>query len=351
MNILCFGGGAIGSYIGGSLGLAGNQIVYVERASSAERLKANGIRIHKINGETAELKNIQAFDQAEEALNFCSYDLAIMAVKSFNTEDVLNSIRPFKTKLPPFMSLQNGVENEEKIAGLVGRENVIPVSVCTAISRGEAGEIRVEKLRGIGIADGLAFSKPLYEACKAAELKPGLCSNGQNMKWSKMISNLLSNAASAILDMTPAEVFSNPISYDLEVRQIREALSVMKAMNISPINIPGVPVSLLCWIMMKLPENISRPLIQKSVGSGRGGKMPSFYIDLHAGSKQSEVEYLNGAVVRAAKKFGQSVPVNQCYCETLEALAAGTLPLDTYQHDPEKLRKACLPAFDRPDAI
>jgi ketopantoate reductase len=129
-----------------------------------------------------------------------------------------------------------------------------------------------------------------------AQLNP----NPEDMKWSKMITNLVSNASSAILDMTPAEIFSNPGLYRMENRQIREALSVMQALNIKPINLPGTPVRLLVFAIQQLPLVISRSILAKAVGGGRGGKMPSFHIDLHAGRKKSEVDFLNGAVVRMA---------------------------------------------------
>ena len=146
------------------------------------------------------------------------------------------------------------------------------------------------------------------------------------------------NAGSAIFNMTPAEVFSDPDGFALEMKQIRETLDVMKALGISPVNIPGVPVKALCFAVRCLPGFLTRPILVKAVGGGRGGKMPSFYIDLHAGRKESEVEFLNGAVVRYGEKLGVDTPVNKAYYEVLTQLARGTLPLNTYERNPGKLR-------------
>ena len=339
MKILCFGAGAIGSYIGGSLALIGNPLTFIERREYLPSLTENGIRIEDIHGEEHHLTRFNAYASADEALNNQSFDLAIMAVKGFDTDALLQSLKPLATFLPPFLSLQNGVENEQKIAEVVGADKVISASVCTAISRGAQGAIKVEKLRGIGLADGFPLSTELCRECAEAGLKPQLIKDAKAMKWSKLISNLLANASSAILDMTPAEIFSDPLSFDLEIRQMRETLAVMKAWGIHPINIPGVPVRALCFAVEKLPGSISRPFLIKAVGSGRGGKMPSFYIDLHAGKKQSEVEYLNGAVVRFGEGRNIPVPVNQAYYQILSAMAAGTLPLDSYRRNPQKLRE------------
>lgn len=338
MKILCFGAGAIGSYIAGSLALIGNPLVYVEQPRFIDQLKANGVRIEDINGEKHHLKLFDAYGSAEEAFAVHDFDLVITAVKGFNTDDVISALKPFADRVPAILSLQNGVENEEKYAAAFGADKVIPCSVCTAISRGEQGAIKVEKLRGIGIADTHPICGELVRECCEAGLKAALLSDGPAMKWSKMISNLLSNAASAIFNMPPSEVFADPDGFALEMEQIRETLRVMKALRIRPVNIPGVPIKALCFAVRWLPSFITRPVLVKAVGGGRGGKMPSFYIDLHAGRKESEVEFLNGAVVRYGKKTSVPTPVNKAYYETLTALAQGSLPMSTYDHAPKKLR-------------
>lgn len=338
MKILCFGAGAIGSYIAGSLALIGNPLVYIEQEQYIENLKRNGVRIEDINGEKFHLKLFDAYASADEAFSRHEFDLVITAVKGFNTDDVIRALKPYASRIPAVLSLQNGVENEKKYADAFGEEKIIPCSVCTAISRGEQGAIKVEKLRGIGIADTHPLCVELLRECAEAGLKPKLMSDGPAMKWSKLISNLLSNAASAIFSMTPAEVFADPAAFDLEMKQIRETLAVMKGLGIRPVNIPGVPIKALCFAVRCLPAFIARPILVKAVGGGRGKKMPSFYIDLNAGRKQSEVEFLNGAVVRFGAELGIPTPVNRAYYQVLTALAAGDLPLETYANDPAKFR-------------
>ena len=340
MKILCFGAGAIGSYIAGSLALIGNPLIYVEQPQFIANLKANGVRIEDINGESHHLKRFEAYGSADEVFA-ChdDIDLVITAVKGFNTDDVIRALKPYAAHIPAILSLQNGVENEKKYADAFGEEKVIPCSICTAISRGAQGEIKVAKLRGMGIADTNPICEMLVRECCEAGLKAQLMPDGPAMKWSKMISNLLSNAASAIFNMTPAEVFSDQNGFSLEIKQLRETLAVMKGLQISPVNIPGVPIKLLCFGVQYLPSFLIKPLLVKAVGGGRGAKMPSFYIDLHAGRKESEVEFLNGAVVRYGEELGIPVPVNQAYYEVLTKLAEGTLPLDTYDHAVNRFRE------------
>ena len=337
MKILCFGAGAIGSYIAGSLALIGNPLIYVEQPQFIANLKENGVRIEDIDGQMHHLKRFDAYGSAEEAFaRHDDIDLVITAVKGFNTDDVIKALKPFSDRIPAVLSLQNGVENEEKYAAAFGEDKVIPCSICTAISRGEQGAIKVAKLRGMGIADTHPVCEMLVRECCEAGLKAKLMPDGPAMKWSKMISNLLSNAASAIFNMSPAEVFADPVGFQLEIRQLKETMAVMKGLGISPVNIPGVPVKLLCWAVKYLPAFITKPILVKAVGGGRGSKMPSFYIDLHAGRKESEVEFLNGAVVRYGDSLGISTPVNHAYYEVLTKLASGELPLNSYERDPGK---------------
>jgi len=162
------------------------------------------------------------------------------------------------------------------------------------------------------------------------------------MKWSKLLTNLLANATSAILDMTPDEVFSNPAAYRLEVLAQREALRVMAVLGYGVVDLPGTPVRLLSLGMRYLPPAVSQPLVRRFAGKGRGEKMPSFYIDLHSGRGMSEVDYLNGAVVRFGAQAGVPTPVNQMLNQTLLDLTRGSIPLEAFRHQPDRLAQLIL---------
>ena len=69
--------------------------------------------------------------------------------------------------------------------------------------------------------------------------------------------------------------------------------------------------------------------------------MPSFHIDLHSGRGKSEVDYLNGAVVRFGERLGIPTPVNSWLNQTLLSLTQGKLPVDTYSRNPDKYIRDC----------
>jgi 2-dehydropantoate 2-reductase len=265
-------------------------------------------------------------------------------VKSYDTDGLLETLTFYQDQLPPVLCLQNGVENETKIASALGKDKVIAGTVTTAIGRRDAGDIVLEKLRGMGVADESGKYSELITVLQGANLKAQKYDHAASMKWSKMVTNLLANASSAILQMTPGEIFNHPGLYRLEIEMLRETLMVMKKSGIAVTDLPGTPVVLLTWAIKYLPLWLGRPILSKQVGGGRGAKMPSFYIDLQSGRGKSEVEFLNGAVVRYGEKLGVPTPVNKVLNDTLLALTHGQLPKDSFAKQPEKLIKL-IPTF------
>lgn len=336
LRLLSFGAGAIGTYIGGSLALAGHSVTFMERPDIAAELRQRGFLL-TLGAQSHRLANPGITASLEEALSAGPFDFALFALKSYDTRSVLQSFQPFKDRLPPVLCLQNGVENEPELATVLGESKVIAGSVTSAVGRLAAGEIVLEKLRGIGIAAGHPLSTRLVTAFSAADLNARLYPNWLDMKWSKMITNLLANASSAILDMTPAEVFSHPGLCRLEIGQLREALSVMHTLGIRVVDLPGLPVRLLAFAVQYLPIRVTRPILKRAVGGGRGRKMPSFHIDLKSGRGVSEVDYLNGAVVRQGEKADIPVPINRLLNQTLLSITYGKLPAETFARQPEML--------------
>lgn len=346
LKILVFGAGAIGTYFGGSLILAGHQVVFVEQQKMVDQLREHGLRLDLTLDERRKTNEAYLIEpqkfvivpSLEEALKFGPFDIALFALKSFDTPAALESMKPFAEKLPPILCLSNGVQNEQFIAQAFGEDKVIYGTVTTAIGRRGAGDIVLEKLRGTGIADGHPLSKKLVDAFNDAFLKCRLYAEPHSMKWSKMLTNLVGNPTSAIFNMTAAEVFADKNIYKIEIEMLSECLAVMAAQNFEVVDLPGTPVKALA-LAAKLPLWLSKPFLSQAAGSGRGAKMPSFHIDLYSGRGKSEVEYLHGAVVNAGKKYNIPTPVNALLTKTLLSLTNNEIPLDEYDHQPEKLLK------------
>jgi 2-dehydropantoate 2-reductase len=216
-------------------------------------------------------------------------------------------------------------------------DKVITGTVTSSIGRRAAGDIVLERLRGVGIAGSHPLSERLVTAFNQAGLNARRYENAADMKWSKLLTNLPANATSAILNMSPAQIFNHPGLFRLEIQQLREALAVMAAQHISLVDLPGTPVRLFGFSIRWLPGFLARQVLRKAIGSGRGGKMPSFHIDLYSGRGKSEVNYLNGAVADYGERLGIKTQANRFLTDTLLALTRNQLPLNTYTNKPEKL--------------
>jgi 2-dehydropantoate 2-reductase len=339
MRILVFGAGAIGTFIGGNLAIYGNKVVFIEQPDVASELQGRGLRIEEGQNKL-HISNVAIAGSLAEGLAKGPFDVAIFALKGYDTQGAISGINPFLNLLPPFFCLQNGVENELALAKVLGAERVIPGTLTSSVARNSAGDIIVEKRRGVGVAAGFPLSDILVTMFNNAKLNARIYPRGQDMKWSKMMVNLLGNSTAAILDMPPDQIFANPHLFRLEVAQLQEAMQVMNVQGIRAVNLPGVPVSLLVKGVRILPQVLYRPLLIWSVSGGRGGKMPSFHIDLHSGRGFSEVDYLNGAVVRFGERFNVPTPVNRFLNDTLMGLTSGVIPFNVYTHNPGKLLAA-----------
>jgi 2-dehydropantoate 2-reductase len=344
LNVLVFGAGAIGTYVGGSLALAGHQLVFVEQPKVVEELRERGLRLDLTLDERRKTKEASRIESAsfrivsslEEALRYGPFDTALFALKSFDTQAALEGIMPYADRMPPILCLSNGVSNEPAITAALGPDKVIYGTVTSAIGRRGAGDIVLEKLRGVGVAKGHPLSERLNQALDQAYLNSKLFDDAASMKWSKMLTNLLANPTSAILDMTAGEVYADKDLYRLEIEMLRECLAVMKAQGMEVVDLPGIPVRALAYATA-LPLWLSKLVLSRAAGAGRGAKMPSFHIDLHSGRGKSEVEYLHGAVVRAGEKVNVQTPVNRVLTETLLALTRKEIPLEEFAHKPRKL--------------
>lgn len=342
LSFICVGAGAIGGYVSASLLAAGHRVTIIERPHNIEVLRADGLVVQHLDGSILQTmpELFPSFDALTALRNF---DLIILALKSFDTPAFLDSVTPFLNQLPPVLSLQNGIDNERLLAAHLGPDRVIAGTVTTAVGKQAVGRLIIERLRGIGIAGAHPLTRKLMLALNTAGLNPRHYPDAASMKWSKLLTNLVANATSAILDMTPAQIYASRVGFEVERAMMREALHTLTALGHRVTDLPGTPVRAMASAFRALPPGLARPLLARAIGSGRGGKMPSLHMDLHGGRKSSEVTYLNGAVVRAARQAGLSAPINETLERLLTVLINDPNRAADFRHNPEALARATLP--------
>lgn len=339
MNILIYGAGAIGSFIGGHLALAGHDVTLLGRAPLAEAVQTRGLRLALANGEQHELRQgVRAATSLAEAVGGGGrYDWIAFTMKAYDTIPALHDILANIPEPPPVVSFQNGVGNEDTIAEALGRERAVAATVTTPVSVVEPGSVVEEKQRGVALAIDCPAAAAVLESLNATALTVDTVDDRDSLKWSKLLLNMTANALPAILDMLPAEVFSEPDLFNIEWAALREALWVMEMRGVRLINLPGAPARTLGLAAQSIPRPLLRPLLKWQVAGGRGDKLPSLLGAMRAGRRRTEVAWLNGAVAQAAKSKNRLAPINHVLALTLSDIAAGRVPWDVYHHNPEML--------------
>lgn len=334
LRILIVGAGAIGCFVGGKLAAAGHAVTLVGRPRTTAAIQARGLALRATGGATQTIPSISAVSSVRDALPD-PFHLVILAVKSYDTAAALDELASAGSAPPAILSLQNGVGNEEAIADRFGAQRALAGTITAPVEAPEPGLVQVTKPDfAIGLADyggesGAArhsdhssFLTALASHFSAAGLPAQVHQSARDMKWTKLLMNMIGNASSAILAQPPGVTFADPRIANLEIDALREALRVMKASDIRPLNLEKYPLGTLAPLLRFGPRALLRPALHKVVGGARGGKMPSLFLDLDAGKRGSEVGWYNGAVVRRSGEIGLDAPVNRLLTVTVQQLAA-----------------------------
>lgn len=341
LNILVMGAGAIGGFVGGTLATAGHRVVLVGRQPLMDKIACDGLHLGwpEQPTQTAHPQAVSTVSRPDTP-----YDFILLTVKAPATATAAQQLAPLLAQSPRtcVVSLQNGIGNEETLIDAFGAAQVIAGTITIPIEVPEPGVIKVSKTKGgLGLA-ALSPGQPmqiLADALIEAGLPTQTYDDWQAMKWSKLLLNIVNNASSAILDLTPAEIIAQPTLFNLEIAALQEGVAVMRAQNLTPVRLPGYPANLLAMLVSAgwLPLAAKRTILRPFMLSGRGTKMPSLHLDVASGRTTSEIEALNGAIVRAGQAANIPTPVNRALAETLKGIIADRLNRDNFRHRPEKL--------------
>jgi 2-dehydropantoate 2-reductase len=333
LRYLIFGSGAVGSYLGVQLALGGQEVSFLTREHSLNDLRRHGFTLSG-DGPQKALLDPSLYTDAAAAITEVKPDLILLTVKAFDVVNAARSMAPHVAEGQVVVSFLNGINNEATLADLLGEDKIIPATLTTAVQAPKTGVIQVERVRGIGLAGDHPHTSRLMDELERSGVLVQRYAVPSHMKWSKLLTNIVSNATSAILGWTPPQVYAHPGLARIEIEALREAVRVMRGNGFLPHNLPRVPVGLLGRLVF-LPTPLIRKTLGRVVGRGRGAKMPSFYYDIGRG--RSEIEWLNGAVAKEGERLGIPTPVNKMLTETLLRLVHNQELHKEFLNQPQKL--------------
>ncbi len=318
MTFLVVGGGAVGSLLAWALTVAGRDVAVVRRGHTGGPAH-DTLTVVDLEGirRPVSLTVVGRPDDLSDA------PVAIIfAVKMYDLAAAVASCAAFPEATA--LTVQNGIGAEMLVAGARPAAGLIAASLTAAVEPIAPGELRRLTRGGLSLAPGHGEVEPhladLASAFRAAGMQVRRCPDPAAMKWSKLLGNLLGNATGALLDLDVGTIYRDPALFNLERGQILEALAVMERLGIRPVALAGADIRWLA-AAMRLPAAIGRPVLARVVGGARGGKDPSLRVQVRSGHGPSEVEWLNGAVVRADDTVGLATPINRALTElVVEAL-------------------------------
>jgi len=287
MNITVIGAGAMGILFSGLLSKKNSIFILEKNINAREKIARSGI---KITGSTALVVPPSEIKIITNIKNIENSDIVVIFVKSYDTTDVLKKIRRFIGKKTFVMTLQNGLGNYENILKYVEKNRVI----CGTTSHGAIlKDYGVVRHTGSGdtVMGYVSGIEKIADNFKGCGINTSTAKNIQSAIWSKLAINCAINPVGAVSGVTNGEIIRYPGLREISVAAGKEAVAVA--------GLAGIKL---------LFNDVSEKIDE--VCKNTSGNINSMLADIKAGRK-TEIDSLNGAVVKKAEEFGIKVPVNK----------------------------------------
>lgn len=302
-NIAVVGAGALGSYFGGLLARAGNRVTLIGRAGHVDAIMRNGLLLQSHG--TDERIPVSATTDISSVRDA---GLVLFCVKSLDTETAAAAMAPHLAPDAIMLSLQNGVDNPERI-GLHVRNQVVPVLVYAGANIPEPGTVRhtgggqvvigqlktfragAEPDRGLLAGIAALFAGAGVTVKVSDDIEADL--------WIKLLMNCTYNAISALGRSAYGRMVATPEVNAVMREAAGEVAAVAKARGI------------------RLPDDIVETAMK--LADAMPQTMSSTAQDIAKG-RPTEVAYLNGYVMRQGEKLGTATPVNRTLNALIELL-------------------------------
>jgi 2-dehydropantoate 2-reductase len=297
MKILIIGAGAVGGYYGAKLTLAGEDVTFLARGATLEALQKQDLVVHSFCGD------FQTPVRVISDLNgYSSPDLILLCVKSYDTDAVIEQIRNVVGERTLFLSFQNGVENEIKLAAAFGTEKILgclcyigsEVTAPGVIRHNARGTVSLGEMAG-GVTERV---QKIVDAFKRADIDIHASEDIQKDLWTKLCWNTAFNQVCAVARASVGAVLDSPVMWKLIEETMKEVCAIAACHDV---------------ILGQDMIDRSLALSDQDLRSVR----PSMLQDLEHGHRL-EHETFSGFLVREGKKFGVPVPINQVLYDFLK---------------------------------
>ena len=323
------GAGAIGGTLAGYLSRAGRDVTVVDAwPTHIDKIKSDGLTVTTMEG--AFTAKPEALHIGELSATTNRYDVIFVSVKSYDTAWVTTLVEPHLAPGGVIVSAQNGI-NEDIIAGIVGWDRVIGCIVtigATTVGPGHVERTSLERgRRSFALGDPTnANSLRLEMLCEILEDcgETSITTNLLGERWAKIVTNSMANSVCGITGQSSAGMRLNPVTLDLSMLIASEVVAVGTAHGVAIENIGRVPAQdfVTARTAPAVRVEVARKLAEDAhkIGTGR----PSLAQDIAKG-RRTEIDYLNGYVIRKGKEAGVRTTFNEAIVELTNKVELGLL--------------------------
>ncbi|WP_319005147.1 ketopantoate reductase family protein [Acuticoccus sediminis] len=298
MKFGIMGAGAVGSYFGAKLAKAGHATVFVGRQGFVDAVSGRGLRFR--SGEIDETVPVEA---DTDCAALADSDVVLCCVKSAGTGAAGEQMKPHLGSDVTVVSFQNGFDNADRLAKALGRP-VIPAAIYVAVEVPGPGEV-LHHGRGDVVMGSGPTSDAIADVLREAGVPVTVSGQVREALWTKLTGNCALNALSAIGEMPYGGLVARPDVEAVMADIVRECVAVGRAIGL---DLPGTDVDAVLAIARAMPAQMS-----------------STAQDLMRG-RPSEIDYLNGYVVRRGEELGVPVSANRALQVAVTLLEAGRRP-------------------------
>jgi 2-dehydropantoate 2-reductase len=298
-RIAVMGAGAVGCYFGGMLARAGLAVTLIARQAHRDAIDRDGLTIESFRFARPENVRVETAADAEGVQGAA---VVLFCVKTVDTEATAKEIAPHLAPDAVMVSMQNGVDNVERIRAATGID-ALGAAVYVAAEMSAPGVVK-HCGRGdliVGRFPGSSAQTEKVEACFArAEIECRTVEDIREPLWAKMFMNCAYNAISALGRSRYGKMAARPDIREVMRLVVEEAETVARAEGV---RLPEQNFVEAAW---KLADSMSNALSSTAQDIGRG--------------KRTEIDSLNGYVARRGVAHGIATPVNQTLCALVKLL-------------------------------
>jgi 2-dehydropantoate 2-reductase len=308
-KIVIYGAGSIGCYVGGRLLAGGSDVSFIGRAHITDQLRHQGITLSR-HDESRWHVSPEQIDVSTDPAAAASADLVLVTVKSAATATAAAELADVLRPGTIVVSFQNGVGNADVLRAALPQQTVlegmVPFNVVErgpgGFHQGSAGELEIRHT---------PVMQPFVDAFRKAGLPLIQHVDMLPVQWAKLLLNL-NNAINALANRPLKEELSQRAYRICLAMAQKEALALLKRAGIRPARVTPLPAT---WVprVLSVPDALFERLGRAMLTIDPLARS-SMSDDLAAG-RATEIDWINGEVVRLAQRLGRTAPVNERLCE------------------------------------